>query len=161
VLNKQIAGLPGAMVEQARVRHILWRPTPQRNEAQGRVLLQNLRQQILSGKADFAALARQYSQDGSAKEGGELGWSMPGMFVPEFEEAMNRLSIGDVSEPLVSRFGVHLIQVQERRKIKLSTREQREQLRHVIRLQKADEAYEKWLEEIRSRVYVEYRDAPQ
>jgi peptidyl-prolyl cis-trans isomerase SurA len=161
VLDKQIAGLPDPNIEQTRARHILLRPTAQRTEAQALALMQELRQKIVSGQADFAALAREYSQDGSAKEGGDLGWSVPGMFVPEFDEAMNRLGVGDVSSPVVSRFGVHLIQVQERRKVKLSAREQREQMRQVIRAQKAEEAYVKWLEEIRSRVYVEFRDAPQ
>lgn len=161
VLDKQIAGLPDPSIEQTRARHILLRPTAQRNEAQARALMAELRQKVVGEQADFATLARQYSQDSSAKEGGDLGWSVPGMFVPEFDEAMNRLGPGDVSEPVVSRFGVHLIQVQERRKIKLTAREQREQLRQVIRAQKAEEAYGKWLEEIRSRAYVEFRDAPQ
>lgn len=161
VLDKQIAGLPDPHVEQTHARHILLRPSAQRNEAQARAQMLALRQQIVGGQADFATLARQYSQDGSAKDGGDLGWAVPGMFVPEFDEAMNRLGAGDVSEPVVSRFGVHLIQVLERRNVKLSPREQREQLRQVIRAQKTEEAYAKWLEEIRSRVYVEFRDKPQ
>jgi peptidyl-prolyl cis-trans isomerase SurA len=142
VMDKKIAGLPDPNIEQTRARHILLRPTAQLGEAQAKMRMSELRRKIVSGQAD-------------------LGWSVPGMFVPEFDEAMNRLSAGDVSEPIVSRFGVHLVQVLERRKVKLSPREQREQLRQVIRAQKAEEAYVKWLEEIRSRVYVELRDAPQ
>lgn len=161
VLDKQIAGLPDPNIEQTHARHILLRPTTQRNEAQAKALMAELRQKILSGQSDFETLAREFSQDGSAKNGGDLGWSVPGMFVPEFDEAMNRLGAGEMSDPIVSRFGVHLVQVLERRKVKLTAREQREQLRQVIRAQKADEAYVKWLEEIRSRVYVELRNAPQ
>jgi peptidyl-prolyl cis-trans isomerase SurA len=161
VMDKKIAGLPDPNIEQTRARHILLRPTAQLGEAQAKMRMSELRRKIVSGQADFATLAQEHSQDSSAKNGGDLGWSVPGMFVPEFDEAMNRLSAGDVSEPIVSRFGVHLVQVLERRKVKLSPREQREQLRQVIRAQKAEEAYVKWLEEIRSRVYVELRDAPQ
>ncbi len=161
VMDKKIAGLPDPNIEQTRARHILLRPTAQLSEAQAKMRMSELRRKIVSGQADFATLAQEHSQDSSAKNGGDLGWSVPGMFVPEFDEAMNRLSAGDVSEPIVSRFGVHLVQVLERRKVKLSPREQREQLRQVIRAQKAEEAYVKWLEEIRSRVYVELRDAPQ
>jgi peptidyl-prolyl cis-trans isomerase SurA len=161
VLDKQIAGLPDPNIEQTRARHILLRPTAQRNEAAARRLMSELRQKIISEQADFASLAREHSQDSSAKDGGDLGWSVPGMFVPEFDEAMNRLSPGGLSQPVISRFGVHLIQVQERRKVKLSPREQREQLRQVIKEQKVEEAYVKWLEEVRSRAYVEFRDAPQ
>jgi peptidyl-prolyl cis-trans isomerase SurA len=85
----------------------------------------------------------------------------PGTFVPEFEEVMNNLKLQDVSEPIVSRFGVHLIQVMERRQVELTAREQREQLRMLVREQKLDEAYQKWLEDLRLRAYVEMREPPQ
>jgi peptidyl-prolyl cis-trans isomerase SurA len=119
------------------------------------------RQQIESGKASFESLARENSEDGSAPQGGDLGWTNPGTFVPEFEEAMNRLPINGLSEPLVSRFGVHLIQVTERRQVTLDAKQQREQARNVLRERKFDEAFEEWLRELRARAYIEMREAPQ
>jgi peptidyl-prolyl cis-trans isomerase SurA len=116
---------------------------------------------VLAGQADFAALAREHSQDASAKQGGDLGWSNPGSYVPEFEETMNALNTGDISQPLVSRFGVHLIQLIERREIRLTPREQREMVRQVVRQRKIEEAYATWVQEVRGRAYVELRDPPQ
>ena len=115
---------------------------------------------IESGKASFETLARENSEDGSAAQGGDLGWTNPGTFVPEFEEAMNRLAINGLSEPLVSRFGVHLIQVTERRQVTLDVKQQREQARNVLRERKFDEAYDEWLRELRARAYIEMREAP-
>ena len=114
-----------------------------------------------AGQADFATLAREHSQDGSAKDGGDLGWASPGRYVPEFEQALNALKPGDISEPVVSRFGVHLIQLIERREAKLNPREQREMARNVVREKKLDEAYANWARELRGRAYVEYREPPQ
>ena len=114
-----------------------------------------------SGQADFPTLAREHSQDGSAKDGGDLGWATPGRYVPEFEQALNALKPGEISEPVVSRFGVHLIQLLERREAKLSQREQREMVRDTVREKKLEEAYSTWAQELRGRAYVEYRDAPQ
>ena len=123
--------------------------------------LADYRRRVLAGQADFAALAREHSQDASAKQGGDLGWSNPGSFVPEFEDTMNALKTGDISQPLVSRFGVHLIQLIERREIRLSPREQREMVRQVVRQRKIEEAYATWVQEVRGRAYVELRDPPQ
>ena len=120
-----------------------------------------MKKRIAAGQADFATLARDNSADGSAKEGGDLGWANPGMFVPEFEQTMNGLAPGQVSEPLVSRFGVHLIQVIERRESQLTPREQRELARGALREKKLEEAYLLWNQEIRGRAYVEYREPPQ
>jgi peptidyl-prolyl cis-trans isomerase SurA len=116
---------------------------------------------IQAGQADFAALAREHSQDGSSKEGGDLGWANPGRYVPEFEQALDALKPGDISEPVVSRFGVHLIQLLERREAKLTQREQRDMARNVVREKKLDEAYATWAQELRGRAYVEYREPPQ
>ena len=91
----------------------------------------------------------------------DLGWANPGLFVPEFEDAVNALSPGQVSDPLVSRFGVHLIQLLERRETALSQREQRDLARGVVREKKLDEAYVSWAQDVRGRAYVEYRDPPQ
>ncbi len=149
------------MVTQTRARHILLRPTAQMSQAQAVARLNELRQSIISGKADFAAVARQISQDGSAAQGGDLGWANPGMFVPEFEQVMNRLRPGQVSEPLVSRFGVHLIEVTDRRNAPLSDQDQRTIARNALREKKLDEAYVSWVEDVRGRAYVEMREPPQ
>lgn len=161
VNDKGQAGLPPASVVQTRARHILLRTGPQLTEAQAVARLEQYRSDIQAGRASFEELARQHSQDGSASAGGDLGWSAPGQFVPEFEQVMNRLRPGDVSPPLVSRFGVHLIRVDQRREVEISQREQREQIRAMLRERKAEEALELWGEDIRGRAFVEYRDAPQ
>ena len=123
--------------------------------------LAGYRQQVASGQATFEALAREHSQDGSASQGGDLGWANPGQFVPEFEEAMNKLQPGEMSAPLVSRFGVHLIRVEERRQTQLSRREQRDMVRAMVREEKVEEALRIWAQDVRGRAFVEYREAPQ
>ncbi len=149
------------LVTQTRARHILLRPSAQMSQAQAVAKLTEVRQAVVSGKADFAAVARQMSQDGSAQQGGDLGWANPGMFVPEFEQVMNRLRPGQVAEPLVSRFGVHLIEVTDRRNAPMSDQEQRTMARNALREKKLDEAYAAWVEDIRGRAYVEMREPPQ
>ena len=149
------------MVPQTRARHILLRPTAQMPQAQVVARLKDIRQSIVSGKADFAAVARQISQDGSAAQGGDLGWANPGMFVPEFEQVMNGLRLGQVGEPLVSRFGVHLIEVTDRRSAPVSEQDQRTIARSALREKKLEEAYTSWVDDVRSRAYVEMREPPQ
>ncbi|WP_395056175.1 peptidylprolyl isomerase [Polaromonas sp.] len=161
VIEKKRGGTPAASVPETRARHILLRTTPQLSEAAAVARLQEFKRRIAAGQADFAALAREFSQDASAKDGGDLGWAAAGMFVPEFEERMNSLAPGQLGDPLVSRFGVHLIQVQERRNTALSPREQREVVRGMLREKKLEEAYTAWAQEVRGRAYVEYRDPPQ
>ena len=148
-------------VTQSHARHILLRTSAQLNEAAARARLQDYKRRIDSGQADFASLARTHSQDGSAKEGGDLGWTNPGQFVPEFEEAMNALAPGQVSAPVVSRFGVHLIQLIERREQALSDRQRRELVRAQVRERKLEEAFATWAQEVRGRAYVEMREPPQ
>ena len=160
VVEKKSTGLPAMSVVQSRTRHILLRLSPQLSEAQARAKLNEFKKSILAGKADFAALAREHSQDGSAAQGGDLGWASPGMFVPEFEEAMNRLTPSQISDPLVSRFGVHLLQLMERRQTKLNPREQRENVRAMLREKKLEEAYVTWAQDLRGRAYVEMREPP-
>jgi peptidyl-prolyl cis-trans isomerase SurA len=161
VLEKRIAGLPEPVMTETHARHILLRPSANLTEAAAVAQLAALRERIVSGQIDFATAARQISQDTSATNGGDLGWVGPGVFVPEFEEAMNELKPNQLSQPIVSRFGAHLIEVLERREVKLGAREQREQLRQLVRESKLDEAYQKWLEDIRARAYVEMREPPQ
>ena len=154
---------PGAVqtITQQHARHILLRVDAQQTETHARERLAGMKRRIEAGQADFAALAQASSQDGSAAQGGDLGWSNPGQFVPEFEEVLEALRPGEISEPIVSRFGVHLIQLLERRQYALNPREQREVARHLVRERKMDEAYRSWLQELRGRAYVELREAPQ
>ncbi|MHB1249114.1 MAG: peptidylprolyl isomerase [Polaromonas sp.] len=161
VIEKKQAGMPGLIITQTHARHILLRLTPQLNEAAAVAKLADFKKRILAGQADFAALARENSEDGSAREGGDLGWTNPGTFVPEFETVMNSLGPNAISDPLVSRFGVHLIQVLERRETRISERERREMARNVLREKKLEEAYVLWAQEVRGRAYVEYREPPQ
>lgn len=149
------------MITQTRARHILLRPGAELSLDQALSRLNAIRKDILAGKADFAAVARSLSQDGSAQQGGDLGWANPGMFVPEFEQVMNRLRPGQIAEPLVSRFGVHLIEVTDRRNAPMSDAQQREMARNALRDKKLDEAYATWAEDLRGRAYVEMREPPQ
>ena len=148
-------------VTETHPRHILLRPGGQLSQTTARAQLAEYKRQIETGKTDFAKLAREHSQDASGPSGGDLGWVAPGMFVPEFEEVMNKLQIGQIADPMVSRFGVHLIQVLERREAPISEREFREMVRNSLREKKFDETYQLWAQEIRGRAYVEYRDPPQ
>lgn len=148
-------------IQQTRARHILLRVSAQLPQEAAARRLAGFRQQIESGQRTFEQLARENSEDGSAAQGGELGWAGPGMFVPEFEEAMNALPINGISAPVVSRFGVHLIQVVERRSATLDAKQQREQARNVLRELKFDDAYTEWIRDLRARAYVEMREAPQ
>ena len=148
-------------VTQTRARHVLLRTSPQLNAETASRRLAEYRKQIESGAKTFEDIARQFSEDGSAATGGDLGWSAPGVMVPEFESAMNELSIGGLSPPVVSRFGVHLIQVLERRDVALEPKQVREQARNVMREQRFEQAYLDWTKELRSRAYVEFREPPQ
>jgi peptidyl-prolyl cis-trans isomerase SurA len=148
-------------VTQTHPRHILLRPGGQLSQTAARAQLAEYKRQIEAGKADFAKLAREHSQDASGPEGGDLGWVSTGMFVPEFEEVMNKLQIGQIADPAISRFGVHLIQVLERREAPINERELRDLVRNGLRDKKFDETYQLWSQEVRGRAYVEYRDAPQ
>lgn len=148
-------------ITQTRARHILLRPSPQLSQQDLLARSRELREQLSAGRADFAALARTHSQDGSAREGGDLGWASPGLFVPEFENAMNALKVGEVSQPVPSRFGVHLIQVVERRQIKPTQADQRNMVRAEVREKKLEQAYASWARELRDRAYVEYRQPRQ
>ena len=161
VMEKKQNGVLDAVVPQTRARHILLRLSNQQTEDGAIAKLAGFKKSIAAGRNEFAALARENSEDGSAKDGGDLGWASPGVFVPEFEKVMDNLAINQISEPLVSRFGVHLIQVLERREAKLTPREQREAVRGQLREKKQDEAYLTWVQEVRGRAYVELREASQ
>ncbi len=147
-------------VTQTRARHILLRTSAQASALDAARRLEDLKRQIEGGQRRFEDVAREVSEDGSAPNGGDLGWASPGGFVPEFEEAMNRLAPGAVSAPVVSRFGVHLIQVVERRQVELSDKEIRDQARAALREQKFESAYQEWAKDLRTRAYIEMREPP-
>ena len=148
-------------VTQTRARHVLLRTSPQLSAEVASRRLSEYRRQIESGARSFEDIAREFSEDGSAAAGGDLGWASPGLMVPEFESAMNALPVGGLSAPVVSRFGVHLIQVLERRQVAVELRELREQARNLLREQRFEQAYRDWTKELRTRAYLEYREPPQ
>lgn len=148
-------------VTQTRARHILLRTSAQASAQDAASRLEELKRQIEAGQRRFEDVAREVSEDGSAASGGDLGWVSPGGFVPEFEEAMNRLAPSAVSPPVLSRFGVHLIQVIERRQIEITDKEIRDQARAALREQKFESAYQEWAKDLRARAYIEMREPPQ
>jgi peptidyl-prolyl cis-trans isomerase SurA len=155
---------PNAMpsfITQTRARHILLRPGGQLSQDSARAQLAGFKRQIESKQATFEDLAKQHSQDASATQGGDLGWANPGMMVPEFEKAMDALAPGQIGDPLISRFGVHLIQVLERKEAPLSLRDKQDMARNILRERKFEEAMKNWEREVRGRAYVEYREPPQ
>jgi peptidyl-prolyl cis-trans isomerase SurA len=149
-----------ATYTQQRSRHILLRSTPQESTQDQVARMTAIRKDIVGGSNSFAQMARQHSQDGSAANGGELGWASPGQFVPEFERALTALQAGEISQPVVSRFGVHLIQLIDRREVKLSDAQKREAARSVLRERRFESAYEDWARELRAAAWVEMRDEP-
>jgi peptidyl-prolyl cis-trans isomerase SurA len=155
LLDRRGAGA-AAPVVQTHARHILIKTSEIVSEDDARQRLLALRERILQG-ADFAELARLNSEDGTAANGGDLGWVYPGDTVPEFERAMNALAPGEVSQPVRTPFGYHVIQVEARRAADMSPERRRQQARMAIRERKADEAYQEWLRQLRDRTYVELR----
>jgi peptidyl-prolyl cis-trans isomerase SurA len=148
-------------VQQVHARHILLRPSAELTADAATRRLTQFKRDILAGKATFEQLARANSEDSSAEQGGDLGWSSPGQYVPEFEDALARLDIGGISDPVTSRFGVHLIQLLERRDVTLDRKQQREQARNVLREKKFEDAYLDWVRDLRGEAYIELRDPPQ
>jgi peptidyl-prolyl cis-trans isomerase SurA len=144
------------VISQTHARHILIKTSElvPENEARNRLL--EIKQRIEAG-ADFADQAKHYSEDGSASQGGDLGWISPGDTVPEFEKAMDALQPGQMSGAVQSGFGWHLIQVIERRNADVSVEQKKQQARMAIRGFKSEEAYQDWLRQLRDRAYVEYR----
>lgn len=145
-----------AVVPQLHLRHILLKTDEVVNDAEARRRLEVLKERIENG-ADFAELARLHSQDGSSAKGGDLGWVSPGETVPEFERAAAALKENEVSAPVQSRFGWHLIQLLGRREQDVSGERRRLSAREAVRERKADEAYDEWLRQLRDSAYVEIR----
>jgi len=144
-------------ITQTHARHILIKTSELVSESEARDRLQEIKRSIDAG-ADFAEQARLHSEDGSAAQGGELGWISPGETVPEFENAMNALKEKQISGLVKSGFGWHLIQVLERRNADVSEQQKKQQARNAIRAYKSDEAYQDWLRQLRDRAFIDYRE---
>lgn len=143
-------------ITQTNTRHILIRNKEGLTDDEAKSRLARLRERITTG-ADFAELAKVHSDDASAAKGGDLGWLAPGAAVPEFERVMTQLRDNEVSQPIQTPFGWHLVQVLARRTEGVSNDRKRETARGVIRQRKGDEAYQDWVRQIRDRAFVEYR----
>lgn len=146
------------LVEQTKARHILIKTSEIMDDETAREKLQKIRQQILDG-ADFAEMAREHSEDiGSMLEGGDLGWATPGMFVPEFENAMAKTAIGDITEPFKSQFGWHILQVVDRRKQDMSDVVIRNKAAQMLRDKRFAEELQVWQIELREDAYIDIKD---
>ncbi|MFV2002241.1 MAG: peptidylprolyl isomerase, partial [Paracoccaceae bacterium] len=144
------------VINETRVRHILLRTSEVFSADDARIQLQRFRRRLLNGE-DFSVLARAYSQDpASAQAGGEVGWVMPGVMVPRFQKAMDALAVNEISEPVLTRFGLHLIQVMDRRQLDANRAREREAARRQIHKQKSEERFDRWLRRLRDEAYVDY-----
>lgn len=150
--------ISGYSIVQNHARHILMRPTGALTGQMAYERLMAIRQQIVGGQASFAQMARQYSQDGTATRGGDLGWAAPGQFVPEFQQAIDRLQPGQLSQPFTTRFGLHLVQLLDRREVPVDPKQLRDNARSALKEQRFEAAYQEWARDIRSQAYVEIRD---
>ena len=143
---------------QTQVRHILRRAETAQQRQQATALLQRVRADVQAGRLSFAAAAQQWGQDGTAPNGGDLGWAQAGQFVPAFEAAMNALRPGVISAPVDTSFGVHLIEVMARREVPMSDAQQREWAREQLRAARGQQVLEAWVREVRAGTYVQIKD---
>jgi peptidyl-prolyl cis-trans isomerase SurA len=155
-LTNRRGGTSSMVVNQTHARHILIKLSEVVSEKEAKRKMDGIKERLDNG-AKFEELARQYSEDGSANNGGDLGWVNPGDTVPPFEKAMNALGVGEFSEPVLSPFGWHVIQVLERRQQDMTKEASRLKARQAIRVRKSEEAYQDWLRELRDRAFVELR----
>jgi len=155
-LTDKRGGSSPLIIEQTHARHILIKLSEVMSEKDAKTKIDGIKERLDNGEK-FEVLARQFSEDGTASNGGDLGWVNPGDTVPQFEKAMNSLKPNDISEPVLSPFGWHVIQVLERKKQDMSKEAARLKARQEIRARKADEAYQDWIRELRDRAFVELR----
>ena len=156
-LDDRKRGVQSQPIPQTHARHILQQPSEVRSISEVKSKLQQLKERVFNGE-DFAELARAHSEDkSSAAKGGDLGWVNPGQTVPEFERAMNELELDELSEPVETPFGLHLIQVLDRRMYDVSEERSRAAARQQIHTRKADARYDQWLRQMRDEAYVDYR----
>jgi peptidyl-prolyl cis-trans isomerase SurA len=144
------------VVDQSRVRHILVKVSEVMSDTDAKAKIDRIRDRLEAG-GSFDEQAKLNSEDGSASKGGDLGWLSPGDTVPEFEQAMTKLKVGELSPPVRSPFGWHLIQVQERRQQDITAERQREQARQSLRQRKSDEAFDDYVRQMRDRAYIEIK----
>jgi peptidyl-prolyl cis-trans isomerase SurA len=144
------------VVSQTHARHILIKVNEQVSESDGKARIDRLRERLVGG-ASFEDLARANSEDTSGAKGGDLGWISPGDTVPDFEHAMDKLAVNEISQPIRTPFGWHLIQVVERRKQDVTQERRRDEARKAIRQRKSDEQFEEFVRQLRDRTYVEYK----
>lgn len=153
----QIRGVEKQEVIETKARHILLKETEIRNGEQAKVELTKIRQSIIDGK-DFAKMAKEHSDDiGSKLSGGDLGWARPGMFVPAFEKTMKEAKIGDISEPFKSRFGWHILQVQERRTEDMTEEARRMKARNILMSRRFEDEVQLWLQEMRDEAFIQIK----
>lgn len=144
-------------VMQTHARHILIKTSTVMSDEQARQRLEQVRQRLVAGDAKFDDMARQYSQDATAPQGGDLGWLNPGETVPPFEAAMNALKPGEISQPIQTPFGWHLIQVEERRQHDATDDLARMRARQTLFERRAQPAFEDWLDQLRAQAYIDNR----
>jgi peptidyl-prolyl cis-trans isomerase SurA len=156
LVNERSRNTP-TVVDQTHARHILVKVNEQVSEADAKVKIDRLRDRLVAG-ASFEDIARANSEDASSAKGGDLGWLSPGDTVPDFEHAMDKLAVNEISQPIRTPFGWHLIQVLERRKQDVTVERRREQARQAIRQRKSDEQFEEFVRQLRDRTYVEYKN---
>ena len=156
LVEKRDAGQRQTVLE-TEARHILLTPNTIRNEDATRAQAYELYERLKKG-ADFAELAKKYSDDpGSKNAGGDLGWQPPGVFAPEFQQQIDTLKPGELSQPFHSQFGWHVARVEERRTRDITDEARRGRARQSIMQRKDAEEYEAWLRRLREEAYVEYR----
>ena len=155
-LTNKRGGNSPLVIQQTHSRHILIKLSEIMSEKEGKLKMENIKERLDNGEK-FEVLARQYSEDSTASNGGDLGWVNPGDTVPQFEKAMNELKDNQISQPIRTQFGWHIIQVIERRSQDMSKEAARLKARQEIRAKKADEAYQDWIRELRDRAFVELR----
>lgn len=153
-------GLQTKEVDEVRSRHILIKPSPILSEERAKAMLDKFVKQLRSGDADFAELARQYSEDpGSAAKGGELGWADPSVYVPAFAQTLGALEINEISEPFRSTHGWHIVQLEEKRKTDATDKFNTNRAHQLIFRRKFNEELQNWLDEMRAEAYIEVFDA--
>ena len=144
------------VVDQTHARHILIKVNETTSESDARARIDRLRERLVAG-ASFEELARANSEDASSAKGGDLGWISPGDTVPDFERALAKLAVNEISEPIRTPFGWHLVEVLEQRKQDVTQERRREQARQAIRQRKSDEQFDDFVRQLRDRTYVEYK----
>ncbi|ABO22753.1 peptidylprolyl isomerase SurA [Shewanella loihica] len=153
-------GLQTKEIDEVRSRHILIKPSPILSEERAKAMLDKFAAQLRRGEADFATLARQYSEDpGSAAKGGELGWADPTVYVPAFAQTLGALKINEISEPFRSSHGWHIVQLEERRKTDATDKFNTNRAHQLIFRRKFNEELQNWLDEMRAEAYIEVFDA--